>query len=548
MATFWVNNVIGNNTWDGLSATDQTGTIPLRGPKLSVDGATGGLSLLDTAGDILNIINTGTTYDIATTTNLGGGTGSPLAGTSFTNFGAKVQGTNSAGVPTLVKLRHTAAASMIGVREGQNYIIVQSLECDRTVTTVGGTTSALNFVNINDSGAGIAGPVRVTRCIDRSNSTKSGRMVNDASGSLTATGAIEISYCYIRDPGTNGGLNIAGASHKQVLFHNNVLWLNSAGTTPAFIGLGTNDANAGVDHEVYHNTIYVETGSFDFINSSCTLATGANAAAQKRVHSNLVTMFSAGTSNRFMTGSATWSGTTWTGVREIVNNVFMKTGGITWTANGPYFLPWDVNNTESALYWPTDVVDTASTDPYHDRLTAWDWIVNDITITLPGDLRLDDHREDGKDGSVPGAIDEGFHVPSDPPDPDPGPSGLPVGPNAPAFLFDAPDGVLAALKLRRNTYLSADERFAGSVEAITHAGFAAVELLTNTSNQSLPRLDGARAIMLETDGEVRVIINGMTVDLEPRGCILIDGADLNTFRASNFSTVKSVLLRMFEGY
>ena len=110
MATYWVDNINGSNANSGLSP----GTA-----KQSIDGTTGGLSLLDVKGDILNILDTGTTYDVAATTNLGGGSGSPLAGTSYSDFGAKIQGTDSAGNPRLVRFRFTAAGvSAIGIRSG----------------------------------------------------------------------------------------------------------------------------------------------------------------------------------------------------------------------------------------------------------------------------------------------------------------------------------------------------------------------------------------------------------------------------------------------
>jgi hypothetical protein len=519
---------------------------------LTFDGATGGLSVVDSTGDILNVVNTGTTYAVGSTTNIGGGTGSPLTGTSFTNFGCKIQGTDSSGNPSLTKLRFTGGPiSMIGIREGQNYIIVQGFYIDRPASATNNTS--LTFINMNDLGAGVPGPLLVQNCVDISTTLKCGFFVRDATAALTSTAAIHVQYCFIRDWFTNGGISIAGSSQRQLVVNNNVFWASLGTTPPVVVNFGTNDAAAGADHQFYNNTVICTNSRLVAISAAGTNATGANALAHTDCYSNVVAQFTASVgSDTWFTGSSTWASIPWTGVRNIGYNIFVDPGGHSWTTAHPYQVPWDPDNIDSpegTSYYITDVNDeTSGADPFNDFSTAWDWINNGYTIQLPGDLRLVQYRTSGLGGTVPGAIADALSPPSDPPDPDPGPAGLPIGPNAPGFLFDGPDGILTTVRLRKNTTLAASYRFDGEQEAITHAGVGGFQLAPAALLQNVPLLPATRVLIVETDKQVILQLNSVNVLLRPGGCLVVDGANLVTFKASNQDALATATLRFFEAY
>jgi hypothetical protein len=229
--------------------------------------------------------------------------------------------------------------------------------------------------------------------------------------------------------------------------------------------------------------------------------------------------------------------------------VFVNPDGHTWSsANGqPYQVPWDPDDDDSpegVSYWPTDVImEAADADPFNDRLTPWPWTVDGYTITLPGDLRMAEQRSAGQGGSVPGAIPDPIGVPSDPPVFDPGPSGLPVGPNAPAFLFDGPDGINATVHVRRNTELELHHYFDGVQEQVTRIGDGMAVVATNVANAALPILANSRAFMLESDAPVTIKMNSHQVQLLAGGCVMVDGANLQTLTVTNPSTIRTATIR-----
>lgn len=399
----WVNNVTGNDANTGANPTDSP---PGTGPKLTWNNA---LSAI-TVGQSMNVMNTGTPYDIGVTTNIAGG--AALAGSDFvTNFGCRIQGvTNDAtGNPSLVTIRHAfAGSSLIGVREGQNYIVIQGFKIDRPNGVASNTNT---FVNINDGGAGNAGPGLVQYCWDISTSTRSGAFVREVAGSGNAA-AWQIQYNFIQNPQTNSGCSFTSSPNHQTII-NNCVWELGLASSGYMLNFGTNDSTAGVDHQAHHNTIVCRAGRVSFANSSSTFATGASASAQKHFHSNLFVQFTADAgSDKMFTGSATWEDQAWAGTRDIGWNVFVDAGGFSWDTGHPYTVPWDPDSPpgdspENTQYWATDVQDTAaSADPFNDSGTAWDWNPNSsgYTIPLPGDYRLTQYRTSDKTGGAVGAI------------------------------------------------------------------------------------------------------------------------------------------------
>lgn len=537
--TRWLDNVNGD---DASTGANPTNSPPGTGPKLTWDAA---ILQVTAKGDVMNVINTGTTYTVTTPRNIGGGAGSALPGTSYSDFGCKIQGVDVDGNPSMVKLRHGALTQLFGVRDGQHYVIIQGFHCDRTLA--GLVNNALTFVvMLDNAAAGTTGPVRLQYCIDESDATHNGAMVSQTA--LANSGSsVEVQYCLLKNWGVNGGVTASAALGGTVLFHHNVLYRDIAGSPPAAVTLGTDDNRSNTDHEMHNNTMICAAGRMNFLISNGTHTTGAHANAKKYCHSNVFVQFGspAGTDS-YMAGSATWDGFAWTGTRLLGYSLFVDTTGFDWTvATGhPYQVPWDPDDTDGGgdvtSYWPTDVTD--SVDPFNDSATAWDWDVGGYVIPLVGDYRLPSRRTMAQDGGVPGAIADVINVPSDPPDGPPGDAGLPVGPEAPAFLF-TPDGLTTAVRVLRNTVLEGNFQMVGAQEQITHAGVAAVVLATNVVASPMPLLANSKLFMLQTDSRVTVQVNSQTVLLNPGGCMLLDGANLVTFKVTNASTVRQPVLR-----
>lgn len=411
--TRWLNNVTGNDAFTGANPTDSP---PGTGPKLTWDAA---IQQVTSTGDVMNVMNTGTTYDISVTRNIGNA--AALAGTDFgANFGCKIQGvTNDATQnPSVVKLRHTAAGvSMIGVREAQNFVIIQGFYVDRPNTTVGGTQNTLTFVNINDGGGGDAGALLVRYCVDESNATKTGAFVREVAGSgnLSQT---RVEYCLIKNWGTNGGVVFSTSLNRQILVNNIVFYRDLAGAPVSHaINFGVVDSGANTDHRARYCTfVGAGTSRLRCINSA---APTANAAAQKHVNSNVFVQFTTGAATDFfLDGNAVWEDLPWTGTRTIGFNVFVDAGGFSWDANHPYEVPWDKDNIDAppdtGQLWSTDTSDTAGgADPFNASGTPFNWNANQsgYIIPLPGDYRLQQHRTAGAGGTVPGALIEGVTPP-----------------------------------------------------------------------------------------------------------------------------------------
>ena len=417
MATYWVSNAngvghdLGVDTNDGTSPTNDGGNV---GPKLTLTSTTGAWDLPLVAGDTINLINTGTPYQITTTRNLAAS--AALAGTDFTsNWGLRIQGTDATGAPSMTKIRFSSAgaASAISVRSGQAYILIQGLHIDRSNSST--ANNNLTFILINKNGAAQAGPIKVQYCYEDNTAAKSGRTLTDATGASTPTTSIEFAYCATVGFGTNAGIAVGAATRRQIYVHNHV-FVQNLNSVAQWINFGADDTTAACDHRAYNNTFVLTNGRTSYCMAS-TSAT-AHGSAQKQYYNNIFCQngAAAGT-DIFASGNVGWVGA-WSGSKVVGYNVFCGTGSIAWDGTvGPYQVPWDEDNSDAAGepdYWTTDTV--SAINPFNASGTPFNWNANNAgwLLPLPGDYRVtaaSGIRAAGLSGAVPGAIVEGVSPP-----------------------------------------------------------------------------------------------------------------------------------------
>jgi hypothetical protein len=326
----------------------------------------------------------------------------------------------------------------------------------------------------------------------------------------------------------------------------------AVGGGTAATGMDCNNADGpATDHQLYHNTIVVRSTATACIFLpwlSEDLTGPSSGTSIKQCHSNIYANYLAGASDvyRFCEGpggappSANY-------VRTFGYNLFYLPGGKSYSGPGPYWRPWDPDDSDSPegeSYWATDTLST-TTDPFNAPSTAWDWEdVNGSGYTLPlaGDFRVtadSGFRDLGLSGSVPGAIEDTFGSPSEPPTW----NDIPVGPDNPAFLFPAPDGLVTAIRIQRNTVLEMRQLVEGVLESVSKVSNGMATVATNTANYDMALPAGSRIFMMETDADIVVQLNSQTFAMLAGGCVVLGGASLNTFKVSNASTVKQAILK-----
>ncbi len=533
---FWVDPVSGNDGNTGLSFAQAKLTW-----KAGIDTATAA-----GAGHTVNMVNTG----VITVPSAAIMTVSGITGTSYASPGLVVQGTDSSGNPALTEVRfqdNVTAQSLLDVTGTSAYILVQGFHVNWAANSTASTAKRVvrrNSANTNH--------IKVQGCYFHGKSTVGGQIYQDTALTWTTVGG-EVCFNYFYDTNVSVIKVLVAARGTAEMHHNVIEVVTGGGTAQTIFDMGSDDA-ATTDHRFHHNTIVVRLSS----NASIMLPvlSDDNVAAAggiKHNHSNIYANYlTAGSDKyRYMDGpggtpsSAGYS-------RTIGYNVFYLPGGLAYqsAANGPYWRPWDEDDVDGSGsepdYWVTDSV-SAVNNPFEDDSTSWDWDTGTgYTLTLTGDLRVSTDsglRAAGKDGSVPGAIEDIIGVPTDPPTWDPGSGGLPLGPDAPGFLFPSPDGLTTSLRISRNTVLDVKQRVEGQLELITHCSVGHAVIATTTVAQSVNLLPDSRIYMLESDTRVTVQLNSQTFVLLAGGCMLVDGADLTTFRVTNPSTVREAILK-----
>lgn len=362
--------------------------------------------MLIAKGDDLNVVAGAAATLITTTSNIGNG--AALAGTSFSDPGCVIRGTDASGNLSLATLRHDTGAgvSMIGVRENQRYVDIMGFKIDRP----GGAqaNNDVNFLNIlQGAGSHTAGPIRVRYCHDRSTSLRSGRFIRDSAGGLNNQQLL-VQYNLIENPSTNGGVHILNDPGRRFDFDHNVILSASNTSASPILSLGILDTSVDVDHVIVNNTWVCRVNNMLCIGSTAPL--GAVAGVRKTCHSNVFAKFTAGGADNFLNGNAAWEDTPWTGTSRTIGwNVFTSTVGFSWVPGGPYIVPWDEDNSDAVpddtgVLWATDT--SGAIDPFNAKDTPYNWNPNQsgYTITLPGDYRLLQFRTAGLGGAIPGAL------------------------------------------------------------------------------------------------------------------------------------------------
>ncbi len=504
----------------------------------------GGIDAAVAAGDpIVNLVNSGpSTVPSAATITVTG-----RIGTNYSNPGLLIRGvSDAAATPALAEVRfqdNNSAQSLLTVSNNSAYIVIQGLLVNWSVNATAATAKA-----VITRTSTTAQNIRLEYCHFKGKSTVGGIICRDNTINSAKPGG-EMRYNYI--VGTHISVikmlcDPTGTSE----FHNNVVLVTAGGGSAQTI-MDCSSADGPVtDHRFYHNTIVVRSGATASILLPWLSAdtTGPSSGTSiKQCHSNIYANYLAGASDvyRFVEGpGGTPSSANY--VRTFGYNLFYLPGGKAFSGPGPYWRPWDPDDSdvpEGTSYWLGDQV--ASADPFNAPLDAWTWEnVNNsgYDLQLDGDFRVtveSGFRAAGMDGSIPGAIEDGFVTPSPPPVW----NDVPVGPENPGFSFPAPDGITAALRLRRNTYMEAAYRVDGLLESLTHVNHGMTEVVAGAANADMAVPAGSRLFMAETDSGIIVQLNGQTFTLRAGGCVALAGANLTTFKISNPSAVKSAIIR-----
>lgn len=398
MATFWIDSEQGDDSYDGtLAVWPGSGTS---GPKLT---ASAGLALINnTIGNTLNFISRATAYVCMNSTGLLNN----CTGTSYSNFGCYIRGTDVAGIPAMTKITfgEPLNASFFARFDGTSrYCIVEGFDFDRTIAPY--TNDDMQAITITSISTG---PIRIQYCINRCNLTGTRDGVFTQVSAANTNEVLEIRYCVFFSMGINSSVGLAprgkGTVTRCIFFPGN-----------SDIAPGTiTPMPATSYHEITYNTFIFNTASTVPRVAGC--GTSAVAGATRIVHSNVrMRTVPHGVNEQFLLGATAWEGIAFTGTKTIGHNVFIDPiGGSTWYSYGPYQVPWDPDNSDASgepQFYSTDVV--SAIDPFYNSSTPWTWAnINGsgYSIDLPGDYRLILHRTAGLGGTVPGAIIESPNI------------------------------------------------------------------------------------------------------------------------------------------
>jgi len=341
------------------------------------------------------------------------------AGTSESDPGLTIQGTDSAGDPALAELRfqdNTTASNMLTISNSgatdPAYIILQGLYVNWAA--MASTVHSKNFV-VRSNGS-TDNHVIIQACKFVQAQHQGGQIAKDHVLLIADGGySFEVRYNYIVNMDANGSSSFMVSLHHrgQGDVHHNVVVQNGAyAPGDKFMSLGSNDGNT-TDHRQYNNTFIMystATGTFEAWNSvDTTGSTGGNAT--KHLHSNVHADFRASGTAKYARGSTGLASTTYD--RTIGYTLFCNPNSLAYANFGPYEMPWDPDNQdtpEGTSIWATDVSTTS--DVFMDKATPWPWTnINGTgyTLTLAGDFRIKNTanwRTMALGGGVPGAIQD----------------------------------------------------------------------------------------------------------------------------------------------
>lgn len=414
--TYWVSTLAADDSGDGRSYAAAKKTIKA------------GLELLSAAGDILNIVNDGTYTLVAATGDAA--TLASVTGTSWTNFGFKIQGTDADGVPALTTLTTGATgAYFIKLVARHSYTIVQGFKFDATAA-VGSASGHGYITGMYAVGATNFGPLKVRWCwVDGGTSVLSSTyrglyMANMvvAEAGVSDYGIIE--YCYFHNclwvasiqphddyNGTIGNFEFA---------HN--VFVDASGHTATGmckVALGERIGTAGSTSSVHHNTwIFSGTAARPYQEALTELTPHGTSlwAANVLLHSNLCVFRSNAVSPTEVSPfRATNTGAATITNRTIGYNIFKYEGTAVTPPNGWYygFVETTSDPGVGDVVLHSGTVDHS--DLFYAPTTPWIWAepLSDggYTITLPGDLRpVYAYRAAGLAGSVPGATADSYDM------------------------------------------------------------------------------------------------------------------------------------------
>lgn len=418
--TYWVSTLAADDTGDGESYATAKKTVAA------------GLALLSTKGDTLNIVNDGSHVLGTTYTAL-----AAVTGTSWTDFGYKIQGTNASGTPAMATIVPPAnnTAGLIQLSNAFSYTIIQGLKIDATGAVAYPNTQAYVYITATAAGAG---PVRVRWCVVDGGpvgtmSSRQRSLVLTAPG--TASNAMDmgyVEYCYFHNVGGAvqlAGQNGAAVSHFEV--HHN-MFVEDAGQAVGssnrihFHTTGTFSVAAGAIRSAHHNTFVssiraAATYAYSLVFSG---QTSGLFAGDLQLHSNIVAYWSDAVTPTVV--SPFYAAVAPTTTARTVGYNLLKYEGTAPAASvgagGWYrgFMDPDLaDSPEGTDVWPTDVVlhtgDVDHSDVFYGPGTPWVWAepLNNggYTITLPSDLRVVyTYRTVGLAGSVPGATADSYDV------------------------------------------------------------------------------------------------------------------------------------------
>lgn len=407
MATYWIST---NSTGDTNS-----GSSPAPGDaRLTLEG---GLNLLTTKGDILNIVNDGV-YDWSLSANEVTKT-TPL-GTSFTDPAFTVRGRTAADAPAMVTVQANAGSGNAVRRilrlsysapNACGYVIFENIIFDASTLPNDPNTYTVVRTGIGTSDGTNVKPAMFRYCALIGGATgvlSGGSRYFSQAGSYGPAHQVTLSYCYVQN--AHGVVNCSTNTLGVILNVDRLVSVYNGSTVrtlPVF-QLGTIRGSAGVI-SVTHWTHYEITGNntlaapFDYQMSS------DGAAGSIEAHSNIVyldTTKSGAATNPFLKGSVTFIAQTFS--PQVIGYNILLGGTNTDVSNlGAY--GWYAGCFDSGSdTWTGDHVaySVAPATVFADPATTYDWTLpNGLELTLLYDLRPILYTTDGYTGDTPGALE-----------------------------------------------------------------------------------------------------------------------------------------------
>jgi len=405
MATYWIST-LGNDGNPGTSY--DSGSGPGSGAKLTFPAA---IPLLNTQGDILNVVNDGNhTWPTGTTgTNLVLGT----SGTSFSIYGQLIRGTTTTGTPALSTISASGAdgiRTIVRIRHDTGFLLFRNIVFDATGKT--GDVSSYHVVTFHDDGSPEPDPVRFEGCVWLGGGTgirPDG--IRDAVR-ISATPPLGIPYaefqgCYFqncRGEVVSGDSNAGGL---QKTFDNCLVIQNwTTNVNERFFGFSNHESASGL-LRVKNCTFYEVIGNNTAVGVIDYAPDNGTSVGTVDVYNNVVFMDSTNADPDILffegTIGATVTKNGTIGFNVLLGGPNTAIGDISDT-QGWYEQPWDLGTdpmiTDTAAY--SQVEATVFNAP--GSTYAWDPIGNGVTITILKDLRLLLFTTAGQGASLPGAL------------------------------------------------------------------------------------------------------------------------------------------------